>query len=60
MEQSRNIPIFNIHGILFRNITRSLIGNFLRIYLEYLMRMFHKYSMSVCLPGGNSLKDLHK
>ena len=45
MEQSGNIPVFNIPGILFRNIPRNSIGNFFRIYWEYLMGMFHEYSI---------------
>ena len=32
MEQSENIPIFNIPGTLFQNIPRNFIGNFFRIY----------------------------
>ena len=53
MEQSGNIPVFNIPGILFRNIPQNFIGNFYRIYWEYLMGMFHEYSTNVYLPGGN-------
>ena len=36
MEQPGNIPTFNIPGTLFKNITRHFIGNFFRIYWEYL------------------------
>ena len=43
MEQSGNIPIFNIPGTLFRNIPRNFIGNFFRIFWEYIMGMFREY-----------------
>ena len=52
MEQSGNIPIFNIPGTLFGNIPRNFIGNFYRIFWEYIMRMFHEYSTNIYLPGG--------
>ena len=51
MEHPRNIPTFNIPGTLFRNIRRNFIGNFFRIYLEYIVGMFHQYSTNRCLPG---------
>ena len=44
MEQSGNVPIFNIPGILFRNIPWNLIGNFFPIFWECIMGMFHDYS----------------
>ena len=50
IEQSRNIPMFNISGTLFRNIHQNFIGNFLRIYCEYLKGMFHEYSTNISLP----------
>ena len=51
MEQSGNIPVFNIPGTLFRNIARNFIRNFFRIYWEYLKGMFHEYSTNIYLPG---------
>ena len=61
MEQSENIPIFNIPGTLFQNIPRNLIGNFFRIYWEYLMGMFREYSTNIYLPGGKIFeKDVLK
>ena len=57
MEQSGNIPIFNIPGILFRNIPRNFTGNFLQIYWEYLKGMFHEYSVKIYLPGGIFLQN---
>ena len=51
MEQSGNIPIFNIPGTLFGNILRNFMGNFFRIFWEYIMGMFHEYSSNMCLPG---------
>ena len=47
MEQSGNITIFNIP-----NIPRDFIGNFLRMYWEYLKGMPHKDSTNIYLPGG--------
>ena len=44
MEQSRNIPIFNILRTLFGNIPRKFIGNFFQIFWEYIMGIFHEYS----------------
>ena len=52
MEQSGNIPIFNIPGTLFGNIPRNFKGNFFRIFWEYIMEMFHEYSTNIYLPGG--------
>ena len=52
MEQSGDIPIFNIPGTLFRNILRNFIGNIFRKYREYLMRMFNEYSTDIYLPSG--------
>ena len=46
-EQSGNIPIFNIPGMLFRNILRNSTGNFFRIYWEHLKGMFHEYSTNI-------------
>ena len=51
MEQSGNIPIFNIPGTFSRNIPRNSIGNILRIYWVYLMDMFHEYSTNIYLAG---------
>ena len=46
MEQSVNIPIFNISGTSFGNIPRNFIGNFfpniLGIYYENISRIFHE------------------
>ena len=56
MEQSGNIPIFNIPGTLFQNIPRNFLGNFFRIYWERHIGMFHEYSTNIYLPGGLSLK----
>ena len=44
MEQSGNLPIFNIPRILLGNIPRDFIGNIFRIFWEYIMGMFHEYS----------------
>ena len=55
MKQSGNIPIYNIPGTLFRNITRNFIGNFFQIYWEYFMGMVHEYSTNICLPGEEDL-----
>ena len=44
MEQLGNILIFNIRWTLFRSIPPNFIGNFFRIFREYVMGMFHKYS----------------
>ena len=41
MEQSGSIPIFHISGTLFGNIPQIFIGNFLQIFWEYIMGMFH-------------------
>ena len=57
MEQSGNVPIFNIPGTLFRNIPRNFIGNFLRIYWEYLKETFEECSTNICLPGGKICND---
>ena len=57
MEQSGNVPIFNIPGTLFPNIPRNFIRNFLRIYWEYLKETFEEYSTNICLPGGNIWND---
>ena len=43
MEQSRNIPIFNI--------PQNVIEIFFRIYWKYLKEMFHEYSANIYLPG---------
>ena len=53
MEQSGNIPVFNIHRTLFRNIHRNFIENFFRIYQECLMGMFHNYFTNIYLPCGS-------
>ena len=53
MEHSVNSPIFNIPGTLFGNIPRNFIGNFFRIYREYIMGMFYEYSTNIYLPGGH-------
>ena len=50
MEQSGNIPIFNIPGTLFGNISRNFTRNFCRICWEHIMGMFHKYSTNN-IPG---------
>ena len=47
MEQSGDIPIFNIPAVLFRNIPQSFIGIFFQTYWVHLMRMFHKYSTNI-------------
>ena len=52
MEHSGNIPIFSFVGTLFGNITRNFIGNFFRIFREYIMELFHEYSTNIYLPGG--------
>ena len=52
MERSRNIPIFNIPGMLFWNISRNFLGNFLRIFRKYIMGMFAKYSTNIYLLDG--------
>ena len=52
MEQPGNIPIFSIPGTLLRNIPRNFIGNFFRIYWEYLKGMFHEYFTNIYFPGG--------
>ena len=58
MKQSGSIPVFNIPGTLFWNFPRNFIGNFCRIYREYLMGMFHEYSTNMYLPRGgcNSIR----
>ena len=48
--------IFNIPGTLFRNIPQNFIGNFLRIYWEYLKGMFDEYFTNIYLPGEKLLK----
>ena len=55
MEQPGNIPIFNIPGTLFWNIPRNFIGDFFRIYWEYLKGMLHKYILTYIYPVGNGL-----
>ena len=52
MAQSGNIPMFNILGTLFGNISRNFIGNFFRMFWEYIMGIFHEYSTNIYLPGG--------
>ena len=47
IEQSGNIPIFNIPGTLFGNIPRNFVGNFFRIFWEYIMGMFQEYSTNI-------------
>ena len=48
MEQSGNIPIFNIPGTLFPNIPRNFIENF--------KGMLHEYSTNMYFfPVGNGL-----
>ena len=51
MEQSGNIPVFNIPGILFGNIHQNFIGNFFKIFWEYFMGMFHENSTNIYLSG---------
>ena len=51
MEQPGNFPILNIPGILFRNITRNFIGNFVRISQANVPRIFLEH---IC-PVGNGL-----
>ena len=43
MEQSGNIPIFNIPETLFGNIPQNVLGKFFQIFWEYVMGMLHKY-----------------
>ena len=52
MEHLGNIPLFNVTRRLFGNIFPKFIGNFVRIFREYIMGMFHKYSANIYLPGG--------
>ena len=51
VEQPGNIPIFNIPGRLLYSIPQNFIGNFFRIYWEYLKRMFYEYSTNIYSPG---------
>ena len=55
MEHSGNIPIFKVLGTLFGNIPQDFIGNFLRIFREYIMGIFHEYSTDILLSSGISL-----
>ena len=52
MEHLGNIPIFNIPGTLFGNISQNFIENFFQIFREYIMAMFHEYFTNIYLPGG--------
>ena len=54
MEQPGNIPIFNIPGTLFWNIRQNFIGNFFRIYWEYLKGSTNTPRTYIC-PVGNGL-----
>ena len=47
MKHLGNIPIFNIPGTLFENIPGNSIGDFFRIFWEYIMQMFHKNSTNI-------------
>ena len=47
---SWNITVFPEH--YFGNICRNFIGNFFRIFREYIMEMLREYSTNVHLPGG--------
>ena len=51
MEQSENIPIFNIPEILFGNIPRNFIGNFFQIFWEYIMGMSNEHFTNN-IPGN--------
>ena len=53
MEQSGNIPIFNILGTLFWNIPWNFTGNSSQIIWECFKRIFHEYPTNMYLPGGN-------
>ena len=44
MEQSGNIPIFNISGTLFGNIPQNFMGKFSEYSKNIFMGMFHEYS----------------
>ena len=55
IEQSGNIPIFNIPKTLFRNIPQNFMGNFFQIFWEYIMGMSHENSTNIYLPGGLAL-----
>ena len=58
MEHSENIYIFNILGTLFGNIPWNLMGNFFRKFREYIMGIFHEYSMNIYLPAEEAT-DIH-
>ena len=49
MEQSGYL-IFPKH--YFGIIPRNFIGNFFRMYWDYLMGIFHQYSTNIYFPGG--------
>ena len=58
MEQSGNIPVFNIPGTLFRNIPRNFVGNF----SEYTRKISRKCSTNIlgtyiCPVGSEIIKN---
>ena len=59
MEQSGNIPILNIPQTLFGSIPQIFIGNFFRIFWNYIMGMFHECSTNNILGTlfGNILRN---
>ena len=61
--------LWNIQGIFlcsiflehyFGNIPLNFIGNFLRIFREYIMGMFHEYSTNMYLPGRETFMSWNK
>ena len=59
---SLNIQGIFLYSIIcehyFGNIPRNFIGNFFRIYREYIMGMFHKYYTNIYLPGGKLFRKI--
>ena len=60
MEQSGDIPKFNIPAVLFRNIPQSFIGIFFQTYWVHLMGMFHKYSINIYFSDGLYLRNVRQ
>ena len=59
IEQSGNIPLFNIPGKIFQNIPHKFIFNFFQIYWEYLKGMFlSSLSPMVNVPLDNNFQEL--
>ena len=62
MKHSGKIPIFNIPGTLFGNISGKFIGNFSQIFRECIIAMFNEYSTNIYLHSGlcGLIKSLKK